>query len=352
LNFYDSNQAKVLLIGNKLQIFPAAIKIHYQMSQIAKSNFIFLKLLIVLALALFAGACQSDEKSLQNDKQSLETISRISKTFSVGQKPSSEDFESLRQVFEKYPRSQTVNQVYKFALIKREDWASLKNLLSATPFDELSKEDQKNLGNAAYKLGDYAESVAVLGKLADGNDREVISVLANSYFYLGNYSESKLLLDRNWERTKNEKLVNDITLRGLIYFHENESDKAIETLKLALEISPDNIPAANAISRIYAALGEQEVAEAYLEQVQRTFDKVTAEERRKTKIVEKLYELQEAYKAQRFQEVIALATEVLPDADTKNKIALYQYLYNSHIALGHQKEAQEALEQANQIQQK
>jgi tetratricopeptide (TPR) repeat protein len=322
------------------------------MRQIAIFNISFLKLLIVLAFAVFAFACQNDEKSLQDDKQALETISRISKTFSIGQKPSNEDFALLKQVLLRYPQSQTVRQVYKLALVKREDWESLKKMLAATPFDELSKEDQKNLGNASYKLGNYADAVEVLEKLADGNDREVISVLANSYFYLGNYLEAKLLLDRNWERIKNEKLVSEITLRGLIYFYENETDKAIETLKFALEIRPDNIPAANAISRIYAARGEPEVAAKYLEQVQKSFDKATAEERQKTNVVEKFYKLQDAYQAQRFQEVIDLANEVLPQADPKNKPALYQFLYNSHAALGHEKEAQEALEKANQFKQK
>ncbi len=307
---------------------------------------------MVLAFAFLFLGCQNDEKSLQNDKQSLETISKVSTAFSTGQKPSSQEFESLKQVFQRYPESQTAGQMYKLALIKREDWASLKTLLSTTPFENLSLEDRKNLGNASYKLGNYQDAVEVLKTLTEENDREVISVLANSYFFLGDYSEAKLLLDKNWERIKNEKRLNDITLRGLIYFRENESDKAIETLKFALTIAPDNIPAANAISRIYAARGEQEVAVKYLEQVQRSFDKVTAEERRKAIVVEKFYKLQDAYKAQRFQEVIDIAEEVLPEADPKNKLTLYQFLYNSHNALGHQKEAQEALENAKQFQQK
>ena len=78
----------------------------------------------------------------------------------------------------------------------------------------------------------------------------------------------------------------------------------------------------------------------------------TADERRKTNYVEKIYKLQEAYKAKRFQEVINIANEILPEADAKNKAALYQFLYNSHKALGQQEEAQEVLVKAREMQQK
>lgn len=321
------------------------------MIQSFMTNKFSVRFVLVFLCACFCISCQTDENALQEDATAKATINQVSQVLKSGQKPTSEDFEQLKSVYEKYPDSESTRQTYKSALIVREDWAALEKFLTAIPAAKLTDDDKLNLGKTYIKLGRYNDAVETLKPFENGNNLEAKTLLANAYFHLGKYAEAKPLLDSNWEQIIKDKRIDDITLRGMIYFHEKENEKAIETLEKALEFMPDNISAANGLSRVYAAKGETEKAEEYLAKVQQSFDKLTAEERRKTYLVEKFYKLQEAYKAKRFQEVIDLANDVLPEAEARNKAALYQYLFNSYQALGMQKEAQEILVKAKQMQQ-
>ncbi len=315
-------------------------------------NNLQMKLCIVFLCVGLGISCQTDEASLQNDALASQTINKSSKVLSSGQKLSQDDFQKLKAVYEKHPTSKTTRDTYRSALIKKEDWATLEKFFKQIPASELSDQDKSNLGKAYIKLGRYKDAIQSLKPLAKKDNFEVKTLLANAYFHLGDYAESKNLLDENWEQIVKEKKVFEITLRGMIYFYQGDSEKAIEILNKSIEIQPDNISAANGLSRVYAAKGDTEKAEEYLAKVQKGFDRMTAEETRKTTLVRKLIQLQEAYKAKRFQEVINLVKEVLPEAKAGNKPALMQYLFNSYKALGKTKEAQEILEQAKKMQQK
>ncbi len=296
--------------------------------------------------------CRSDESALQNDavsKQALENAVQLMKT---GQKPAPEDFEKIKKIYQQYPNSKTARNSYQFALISREDWTALEQFLNQIPFSEMSDEDKSNLGKAYFKIGRYADAVESLKPFGKKGEREIRNILATSYFRLDRFAEAKALLDDDWDDIINKKSIDEITLRGMIFFHEKENDKAIETLHRTLKIDPENIAAANGLSRVYAAIGDRKKSEEFVARVQDSFEKLTAEEKRKTNQVEKLYQLQNAYNAKRFDEVIEIANQVLPEADARNKSALYQYLYNSYIALGKQKEAQEIAAKAQQMEQK
>lgn len=322
------------------------------------------KAFLILLCAVFCISCQpdqttvksdakaKDEAALQNDAKAKAEINRVNQILSSGRKISQEDFDSVRKIYDQYPSSETIRKTIRSSLIQREDWASLEKFFNEIPASELSQEDKLSLAKVYIKLGRFEDSVEVLKTLEDKNDLEMKSLLANANFHLGNYDEAKNLLDGSWEQIIKEKRVDDIYVRGMIYFYAKENEKAIETFEKLLEIAPDNAPAANGLSRVYASQGETEKAEEYLAKVQQIFDKVTAEEKRKANLVENLYKLQEAYKANRFQEVVALANQILPEADERNKAILYQYLFNSYKALGKQKEAQEVLSKARQMQQK
>ena len=306
----------------------------------------------VLICLLFVVSCQSDEDALQSDTKAKAEINRVSQLMQKGQKLTRKDIDAIKQIYADFPTSETARKTLKNAYILREDWASLEKLFNETPASELSVEDKTTLAKVYIKLGRYNDAVETLKNLEDQNSLESRSLLANAYFHLGKYDEAKSLIDNSWQEILKNKKIDDIVVRGMIYFYQKENDKAVETLKKALEINPQSIPANNALSRIYSAQGETEKAEEYLAKVQQGFDKMTADERQKTNYVEKIYKLQEAYKAKRFEEVITLANELLPEADARNKAAMYQYLYNSYLALGKQKKAQEVLVKARQMQQK
>lgn len=315
----------------------------------AAKLFILRVSIILLGIGLFI-ACRNDEKAVQADAPASAEISRINQQIAAKQKLTQKDIDSIREIYARYPQAKSVRQTLQTALISREDWGSLEKLLLEIPAGELTREDKTNLGKVYLKLGRYGEAADTLRPLEDGSDPEIRFLLANAYFNSGSYDEAKKLLDDSWENIISEKRVSEMTFRGMIYFYQNEPEKAAEILRKVIEIDPANIAALNGLSRIYGARGDREKAEEYLARVQQTFDRVTAEERRRTKFVETIYKLKEAYQAQRFEEVIELANQAIPEADAANRAALYQYLYNSYRALGRQKEAQEALAKANQTQ--
>lgn len=310
------------------------------------------KTFFILVCLIFAVSCKSDENALQADTEAKAEINRVSQLIQKGQKLTQKDVDALKQIYKDFPSSETARKTLKNAYVIREDWASLEKLFSEIPASDLSKVDKTTLAKVYIKLGRYKDAVETLQNLEDQNSLEVKSLLANAYFHLGKYEEAKGLIDSSWQEILKNKQVDEIILRGMIYFYQKENDKAIETLEKALEIKPGAVAANNGLSRIYAVKGENEKAEEYLAKVQASFDKLTAEERQKTVYVEKIYKLQEAYQAKRFAEVISLANEILPEADARNKPAIYQFLYNSYMALGKQREAQEVLAKARQMQQK
>ena len=311
-----------------------------------------LKGFVVLLCLGFSLSCQNEEDALQNDSQAKAEINRVNQLLQVGHDISQEDVDSIRKIYADYPGSETARKTLQNSLVRREDWASLESFFKEIPFSKLSEEDKLNFAKVNIKLGRYADSVETLKAVENQNNLEVKSLLANANFHLGKYAEAKEPLDNSWDRVIAAKKIDDVVLRGMIYFYEKENEKAIETLNQALEIDPKNVAANNALSRVYAAQGNTEKAEEYLAKVQNIFDKTTAEEKRKANLVERLYKLQDAYKAKRYQEVIVLAERVLPEASPQNKAVVYQYLYNSYQALGKSKEAQEVLIKAKQIQQK
>lgn len=307
--------------------------------------------LILLSLGLLV-SCQTDEESaLKADASASQAINQANIFLQNRQKLSPENFDKIKKIYKQYPTSKTVQDTYRAALIIKEDWAILVDFFKQIPESKLTVEDKINLAKAYIKLGRYNDSSETLKPLAGQNNLEVKTLLANAYFHLGKYDESKRLIDENWQQILNEKKSDEIALRGMIYFYQGDTEKAIETLNKSIEFNPDHLPSYNGLSRVYASKGEQTKAEENLKKVQEIFNKVTADERRKTIMVEKSYKLQDAYQAKRFQEVIDLANELLPEADAKTKVVLYQFQYNSFQALGKQTEAQEVLLKAKQLQQ-
>lgn len=311
---------------------------------------------LFLIIVAFLAACETkttnDEAAYKTDAAASQTVNQANIFLQNRQRLPPETFSKLKKLYEQYPRSKTVADAYRAALVAKEDWATLIDVIQRTPADKLTTEDKLDRIKASIKLGRYNYAADELKALpATENGLEVDILSANANFYLGNYDASKALLDKNWAQVVSAKRVDEITMRALVYFYQGDSDKAVELLNNAIEYNPDYFPAFNALSRVYAAKGDVAKADAYLKDVQKIFDKVTADERRKVQLVDKSNKLQEAYQDQRFQEVVDLANEILVQANGKEKAVLYQYQYQSYQALGKQKEAQEVLAKARQLQQ-
>jgi tetratricopeptide (TPR) repeat protein len=135
-------------------------------------------------------------------------------------------------------------------------------------------------------------------------------------------------------------------MRGMIYFRQKNYEKAIETFTRSLEINENDISANNTLSRIYAAQGNAELAETYRVKTENAQQAISANEAKGSRFAQNSYQLEDAWKAKRYEEVINLARQMLADATEKNKPALYQYMAESYKALGKPDEAQKVLAEA------
>ena len=230
----------------------------------------------------------------------------------------------------------------------------MENFLNEKPLAELSAEDRQTLGKVYVKSGKYENAVETLKALAEANpnDVETRSLLGLSYFYLDKNEEAGAQLDSVWDKIFAEKRVDEITTRGIIYSRQNNFPKAIETLKKAIEINPSSAAANNALSQVYARSGDAEQAEIYRAKTVEINDQAAAETFEASRRVQQIYALETAWKAKNYTEVINLAKQILPTVVEKNqKIVLYQYLFESYKASGNEQEANNALTEAQKLQQ-
>jgi tetratricopeptide (TPR) repeat protein len=311
----------------------------------------------MLCPALFIScqnAAQKDAGLLAQDARAKSELNRTGQLLSGGYPLTPPDFEAIKQIHEKYPNSAEVRNVYQSALARRGDWESLVKLIETAPAAERRREDNLNLARSYLKLGRYEDEINLIKPLADAapNDADLNSLLAYGYFYQGQTDEAAKRLDAVWNLIVQNKKIDEINTRGMIYFRQKNYDKAIETFKTALEINPDDVSANNTLSRIYAVEGNAVQAEIYRQKTEKAQAAISENETKASRAVQNAYQLEDAWKAKRFEEVIALARGLLADADERNKPALYQYLIESYKALGKTDEAQRAQAEAQNLKQK
>lgn len=317
-----------------------------------------LPLIFTVIFLLFFLACQNSNQKgarlLTSDKSAIAEIKRINANLAAGQNVSQADIDSLNSLREKYPEALEVRQTLQAALIKREDWATVEKIIVETPEKDKTNADRLNLAKIYLKLGEYEKAAELLKTLTGDKTIEVEakSLLGQAQFYLGQTNEAAQTIDSVWNELVAGKKTDEMTLRGMIYFRQGKLDEGIETLKKVLEIEPENISANNALSRIFAAKGDTANAEIYLNKAQAAHEKIAALEKKKSRLVPLYYQLEDAYKAKKYDEVINIARQILPDADEKNQAALYQYLANAYQAQGNQAEAENAMRKAAELNRK
>ncbi len=313
-----------------------------------------IKFILLLGLFLFAACQNSSEKDtdlLKKDVPATAEITRVNQLIQQGQYLSQNDIDSLKKIREKYPHAPNSRLILQSAYIRREDWQTAADFIIQIPENERTESEKMNLAKILLKLGRYEETLQTVNPLLEKNPSniELVSFSSASLFYLGRYTEAAEQLDKVWNEIIAARKSDEVTIRGMIWFYQKNYDKALETLNKAVELNPDNIPAFNALVRVYGALGNNEKAEEYAKKVQFGFDRMTAGNQKKARFVENAKKLEEAFQAKRFEEVVTLSKVMIPDAETPNKYALYQYLANAYQALGKTTEAQDALAEAEKL---
>ena len=315
---------------------------------------IVLSLLIVFGLISCGAEAARDSERLANDKTATAELNRLNSLLSSNRPVTRIDIESLNKLREQYPNSQAVRQILQGALIKRGDWAAAEKIIADTPDSQRTTPDRLNLAKIYFKQGKFSEASGLLKTISSNtNERvEATALLGQSQFYSGDLNEAATTFESIRNELVEQKRADDLTLLGTIYSRRGDHAKAIEILQSAVAVSPDNVSANNALSRVYAAAGDQSKAAALREKVETINARVAADEKKRSRLIPLFYQLEDAFAAKDFDKVIALVGQIQPEADDATKPTLYQYLAAAYQAQGKQAEAKNALAEAAKFTQK
>lgn len=319
-------------------------------------HFAYLVLFLAIVFGLISCGVKGerDAERLAKDKTATAELNRLNSLLSSSRPVTRIDIESLDKLREQYPNSPAVRQILQSALIKRGDWAAAERIIAETPDSERTSSGRLNLAKIYFKQGKFSEASDLLKAIASNADQrvEATALLGQSQFYGGNLDEAATSFESIRNELVEQKRADDLTLLGTIYSRRGDQTKAIEILQKAVEVSPENISANNALSRVYASAGDQSKADVYREKVQAINARVAADEKKRSRLLPLFYQLEDAYAAKDFDKVIALVGQIQPEADDATKATLYSYLAAAYQAQGKELEAKNALAEAAKFTQK
>lgn len=291
----------------------------------------------LLGLALIF-SCTSNAKRdsllLAKDNDALRQLNEINAGLSQTKLITPDDFGRLVKLREKYPAAPEVAMSYKAALIAREDWETLEKLIVSNGLK--TRDEQLMLAKVRIKLGKYSDGLAILKNLgpADDNDLDFHSLCAIAYSNLGDDPAAAAEIDGILQQVLERKRIDDINLRGTLYFREKNYENAIRTFKRTLEIDPSDPVATNMLGRVYEASGDTKNAEVFRLASENAHEKRNADELKQMQFVSLAARLRSAWDQKRYDEVIRLGEQMLPIADAQNRPAVEQYIADARAAAG------------------
>jgi predicted Zn-dependent protease len=305
----------------------------------------------IAVISACGGKVERDQASFEKDRVALTDVRRIGALISRSQKVEQRDLDLLKNIHAKYPKADEVRQTLQFALQLREDWDALEKLLTEKPESDSTQQEQIFLAKVYLKLGKYSNASRIAGPKADSapNDLELNSIAGRAWYYEGKYDDAARAFDRVWDALISSKQLDEVMMRGMIYFYKGDNVRAIDTLKKTLAIYPEYAAGNNALSRIYAASGDQKQADIYRVKAEQSHAMQTAEEARRMRLVSRSLELESAFAAGRYGESVKIARELLLSADASQKPVLYEYLGKAYQAMGNETEAQAAFQEAARL---
>jgi tetratricopeptide (TPR) repeat protein len=312
---------------------------------------------LLLSLLLSAGCRSASERDTerlkQEDPAGFTAVQRMREKLAKGRNLSAEELTEAKALQQRYPAATEVRQVLVSALQLSGDWTGVAELIALIPSAYRTHDDQVTLIKAYLKLGRNGDAAALAGPLADANPTDVglNNLAGQAWFNLGDQSRATTAFDRVWPGLIGEKQIDAVVDRGLIYFYQGAYPKAIETLKTALGMDADSIPANNALARVYAAMGDQQQAAIFQQHAEQIHAKATTEEATAMRLVGLGRELEAAFREKRYGDCVAAALQIIPIAQPATQATAYQYLGQCYQGQGNAAEAQKANEQAARLQQ-
>lgn len=267
----------------------------------------------------------------QLDTKSRETVAWAEKNLRESKMPL-EGLALLKEVVDKYPDCNRAINAYGEALTLWGDSDGIANLFLKLP---PTRDRALIAARALSRSQRYPEAIAVLNSLltATPDDADIQSFLAFTYFHNGQLPEAAQVIDKHLDRMSPTEWVDSQTIRGQIWLHEGQADKAYDCLKAALSKSPEHLQALTAMVRVRHAQGETRNAEFYEQAAQKVRNKKSIDQQAEVRTNIIRHEIREMMKKKDYPEAKRLINLLLPDADEKTKSELRQLLKEIDMSL-------------------
>jgi len=341
------------ILKYSLRFSSARIRPRSNWVSVSVPRYFVASLILICSLSGCGSMAERDQAGFEKDKTAVTNVQRIQAGLAQTRTLPQSDLDLLKTIHAKYPAATEVRKVLQSALEARQDWTAIAQLLSEKPDNERTTQENILLAKVYIKLGRYQDASRIVGPMADAapGNLELNSLAGHAWYSEGRYDEAQRAFDRVWDAIIAAKQVDEILMRGMIYFYKGDKDRAIGIIQKTIEMKPDFVSGNNALSRVYYAKGDRQQAELYRSKAEQAHLVQTANEARQMRLVSRSRDLENAYAARRYDECALIALEMIQTADKTQKPALYDYLGKAYEALGKQSEAQAAFAEAARLRQ-
>ncbi len=254
-----------------------------------------------------------------------ESLARIRATMASSQEVSPADHSALVQMQATYPGVLEIEQTLTGSLALREDWDGL-----IQHFDRLEPDriDREVLIRAHIRSHRYSDAIRLLGQRAgpEAADDETKWLFAFCHFHAGDYATAGPLLDGLADRVSGPRLLDVLTLRGLVAIQADDLETARRYLERALAAQPDHLPAVTNLARVMHQLGDPAAAAELDGRSTRLRQQQVTQTAAMMRLAALAPQLEEAWSRKDLARTKAIVDRMMPDADAQARAMLNLYL--------------------------
>lgn len=254
---------------------------------------------------------------------------------------------TLRALLQQDPGDESVTTLLQHALLQRQDWNGLAELLQARAGTDEQRMELASVLVKAQRLDEAASLLAVL--LAERPDAErVIWLSAYTAYQRGRHDEAAALLDDSLERLLAAGRNDALLLLGTLRLAD-DPERSRDLLTAYVARDSQNPAGHSALGRALAALGDEAGAREHLERAVALHDGMGRAESEQLKLSAQASALNRAFEAGEHDRCVELLDEMLAHAQPELQVELYRFLARVHLARGRSDLADAALERAAQL---
>ncbi len=265
------------------------------------------------------------------DAKSQETVLWAEKSLRESKMPL-EGLAMLKEVVDKYRDCSRAINAYGEALTMWGDSDAIANLFLSLP---PTRDRALIAARALSRSRRFEEAVAVIKTIltATPDDADINSFLGYVHFHNGQLPEAAAVIDKYLDKMSETEWIDSQTIRGQIWLHDGDANKAYECLKSALAKSPEHLQALTAMVRVRHAQGETRSAEFYEQAAQKVRNKKSLDYQTEVRTNIIRHEIRDMMKKKNYPEAKRLINLLMPDADDKTKAELQQLLKEIDMTL-------------------